>query len=342
MPNKASTNYSYVTLILLGLVAGTISIALLAKTYPLFSAKALYFCQQFISNTLFELPHSFPGAVITSVWVVLSLGLISLLVQLIKTYMLLRKIVPKKIPLTLTLQNIANSLGLANNIQLIEDKNVYSFCYGFFKPKIIITSSLVSSLTEKELEAVLIHERAHIKNRDPLKILVGKTISSTFFFLPIFRELHQNMEATNELIADYWTAEAQKDTKFLRSALRKIIAQPQITFATVPAISHPDHIEIRVRQLANTGIKYKLTLSYRSIIGSAIFIIAGLFVLQTPVDAFHTEGSSEPSYFVCSVDNSCRQECHHNSNMSVSDPDHLFTPVSSSPASSRYEAPSYK
>lgn len=342
MSNKASTNYSYITLILLGLVAGAISIALLVKTYPLFSAKALYFCQQFISNTLFELPHSLPGALITAVWVVLSLGLISFLIQLAKTYMLLCKTIPKKIHLTRQLQETVNSLGLGDSVQLIEEDNLYSFCFGFLNPKIIITSGLVSRLTKKELEAVLFHEHAHLKNRDPLKILIGKTISSTFFFLPIFRELYRNMEATNELIADYWTAEVQKDTKFLRSALRKIIAQPQITFATVPAISHPDHIEIRVRQLKNTGIKHKLTLSYSSILGSVIFILVSLFVLQTPVDAFHIENSDEPAYFVCSVDNVCRQECHHNANMSVSDPDHLFTPASSSPTSSKYEAPSYK
>lgn len=326
MSNKASTNYSFITLIILGLVAGVITIALLVKTYPLYSAKALYFCQQFISNTLLELPHSLPGALVTAVWVVLSLGLISLLIQLVKTYMLIRQIIPKKIHLTRNLQKTIDLLGLGNSTQLIEDNNLYSFCFGFLNPKIIITSGLVSSLTQKELEAVLLHERIHLKNRDPLKILIGKTVSSTFFFLPIFRELYRNMEATNELIADYWTAQVQKDTKFLRSALRKIIAQPQITFATVPAISHPDHIEIRVHQFKNTAVKHKLTLSYSSILGSVVFIVVSLFILQTPVDAFHPENSSEPSYFVCSMDNACRQECHD----------------SSSPTPSKYEAPSYK
>lgn len=341
MSNRAGTNYSYISLILLGLVAGAISIAILVKTYPLFSANALYFCQQFISNTLFKLPHSLPGALITAVWIVLSFGLFSLLIQLARTYRLFWKVNPKKIPLTSDLQETASLMNLRNNILLIKDENLYSFCFGFLNPKIIITSGLVSSLTQKELEAVLLHEQAHLKNKDPLKLLIGKAVASMFFFLPIFRELYRNMEATNELIADSWTTEVQKDTTFLRGALRKIIAQPQVTFATVPAISHPDHIEIRVHQLKNMKIKHKLTLSYSSIMGSIVFIIASLFILQTPVNAFHTEGSEEPSYFVCSADSSCRQECHHNAGMPVSDPDHLFTPVSS-PASSKYEAPSYK
>lgn len=341
MSNKAGTNYSYITLILLGLAAGAISIALLVKTYPLFSARALYFCQQLISNTLFELPHSLPGVLITAVWIVLSFGLVSLLLQLVKTYRLFWEINPKKVSLTPGLQKVAGQVGFENKVLLIEDENLYSFCFGFLNPKIIITSGLVSRLTQKELEAVLLHGQAHLKNKDPLKLLIGKAVASMFFFLPIFRELYRNMEAANELIADSWTAEVQKDTVFLRGALRKIIAQPQVTFATVPAISHPDHIEIRVHQLKNMKLKHKLTLSYSSIIGSLAFIVVSLFILQTPVDAFHTENTDEPSYFVCSVDNACRQECHHNANMFVFDPDHLFTPVSSSP-SPKYEAPSYK
>lgn len=343
MSNKTGTNYSYITLILLSLVAGAISIALLVKTYPLFSAKALYFCQQFISNTLFEIPHSLPEALITAVWIILSFGLISFFIQLIKTCRLLWEINPKKIPLTRNLQKTANSLNLGNSVLLIKDANLYSFCFGFLNPKIIITSGLVSQLSQRELEAVLLHEQAHLKNKDPLKILIGKAVASMYFFLPIFRELCQNMEATNELNADYWTAEAQKDTKFLRGALRKIIAQPQVAFATVPGISHPDHIEIRVHQLKNMRIKHKLTLSYSSIIGSLTFIVAGLFILQTPVNAFQTDDATQTSYFVCSVDHACREQCRHNANMSsVTKPEQLFTPVNSSPTPPKYKAPSYK
>lgn len=316
MSKKTGINHSYVVLVVLGFVAGVISIALLAKTYPLFSTKALFFCQQFISNTLFELPRSLPGVLTIAVWIILSLGLVSLFFQLVKTYALIWKINPKKISLTPNLRKTANFLGLENNILLIEEEDLYSFCFGFLNPKIIITSGIVSRLSHMELEAVLLHEQAHLKNKDPLKLLIGKAVSSMFFFLPVFGELYRNMEASNELIADSWAAQVQKESRFLRSALRKIISQPQVTFAMVPAISHPDHIEIRVRQLANTEIKYKLTLSYGSIVGSAIFIIVSLFVLQTPVNAFQAEDSGEPSYFVCSVD----------------------MPVSSS----KYKAPSYK
>lgn len=50
------------------------------------------------------------------------------------------------------------------------------------------------------------------------------------------------------------------------------------------------------------------------------------FLLQTPVNAFHTETSHEASYFLCSADNACRQECNHNAQTSaVSSPNELFS-----------------
>lgn len=325
----------------LGLTAVIITVALTLKTFPLFFTKVLYFCQKFIPNFLHQIPLLLPGMTTLVLLIILLIGITSLVMQLVKTQFLLNRLMLMRIDLTDRIRQIISSLDLEKKVHLIEDNNLFSLCIGFFSPKIIISTSLVTILTDRELEAVLLHERTHLKNRDPFKILIGKTISSAFFFLPIFSELYQNMEAANELIADYWTTEIQKDTKFLCSALRKIIAQPQISFTTVPAISHPDHIAIRVYQLKNIEIKHKLTLSYSSIIGNVIFIFVSLFVLQTPVDAFHMEKSSEPSYFVCSVDNACRQKCHHNANISVSDPNNLFTPVKFSSAS-KYEAPSYK
>ncbi len=338
MPNRARINSNYIVLISLGLVAGTIITALLAKSYPLFSTKALYICQQFVSNTLFKIPHLLPGAFIFAVWVTFLPGVISFIIQLIKTHILLKNISRKRIGLTDRLLDVAESLSLIDKIQLIGDSNLYSFCFGLFRPRIAITTGLVNNLSDKELEAVLLHEQVHLQNGDPAKILLGKTIAATFFFLPIFNELYRSMEAGNELIADQLTTQTQNDSRFLRGALRKIIAQPQVSLATVPAIFHPDHIEIRVRRLVDSTTRIKFNMSYASVITSVVFVVTSLFFLQTPVDAVHTEYTPEPSFFLCSTDSVCGQECHHNSQISpVSSPEQLFS--SQSP---KYAAPSYK
>lgn len=343
MLGKAKINYSYISLILLGLATVILFIALLMKAYPLFLAGSPSVCQWYLSRTLYELPRSLPGLFLLIAGSILSIGIVSVGVQLIRTHRLYRSIRRRQIPLTGSLQTVVHRIGLTHRVILVADDNLYSFCFGFLRPRVIISSGLVSHLSYKELEAVLLHEQAHLKNRDPLKLLVGNAVATMFFFLPVFAELYRNMEASNELIADSWTTAVQKDTLFLRRALRKIIAQAPLTLAAVAGISHPDHIEIRVHQLKNMKIKQKLTLSYRSIVGSLIFLVGGIFILQTPVEAFRTQSPNESIYSVCSTDAACRQGCEAGTvSGGLNDPSRLPAPTNSSPAVSTYKAPSYK
>ena len=296
-------NGSFLLLISLSLITGFIALALLTKTFPLFAAKKLYFCQQFASNTLFQIPHTLPNTLAIALGTAILLGASSFFIQLWKTQRLVKGLLIKHVAISKKTENMIVLLGLKNSVHLVEDTNLFSFCTGILSPSIIITTGLVSSLNDKELEAVFLHEKAHLQNHDPLKIILGKTISCVFFFLPIFSELNKNIAATNELLADRFAIKSQQDTAFLRGALKKILMEPQITFATVPAISNPDYLEIRIRRLVNPSVKYYIGVSWISFFSTAIFLFISLFLLQTPAYAFHMEHTTEPSYVMCSSDN---------------------------------------
>jgi len=336
-------NGSFLSLLFCGVITIGIIIAIFAKTLPLTAAKAIYYCQQFISNTftsntLFQVPHSLHHFLILSLLVSLGLGILSFFIQLIKTYSLTRKLLIKKVTIPKRFQKTIDTLGLSSKVCIIRDDNLFSLCFGILSPRIIITTELAFSLKQKELEAVLLHEQAHMQNRDPLKILLGKTVASMFFFLPIFSEFNRNMTANNELAADQWAITSQEGTMFLRRALKKILSRPQVAFATVPAISNPDNLEIRIHKIVNNSSKYSPRISITSIATSILFFIFSWFLLQTPVYAFQMGQSTQSSYFVCSSENSCSQKCEHNAQAStISSPNHLFS--SQSP---KYELPSYK
>ena len=296
--------------------------AIFAKTFPLLAAKAIYYCQQvisntFTSNTLFQVPHSLHHFLILTLIVSLGLGVLSFFVQLVKTYGLIQRLLTKKVSVPRKIHKTVTLLNLSNKVYVIKDNNLFSLCFGILSPRIIITTALVSSLTQKELEAVLLHEQAHMQNRDPLKILLGKTVTSMFFFLPIFSEFNRNMTATNELAADQWAITSQKGTIFLRGALKKILSRPQVAFATVPAISNTDYLEIRIHRLVNPALKQNFRISWKSIITSLVFLIVSIFVVQMPVSALSMENHKEKSsYFVCSSNNSCQQECYNRAQLS--------------------------
>jgi len=337
MTIKHKINTAFILLLFLGLITATVVIALLSKTFPLLTTNAIYFCQQFISNTLFKVPNLLPNTIVLALVPLLSLGILSFLVQLYKTYSMQKRLSQKRLNFDKRLQNIVSALGLLDKVYLIKDMNLFSFCSGIINQHIIITTSLVASLSDKELEAVLLHEQAHLKNLDPIKVLLGKTVSMMFFFLPIFAELNKNMIATNEILADNWTIKVQNGSWFLRSAIRKIIATPQANFAFAPNIAS-DSLEIRIHRLVNPAFEHKFHLSPASILTSILFVLMSWFLLQTPVNAFQMESQSESAYFLCSADNACRQECHRNAQKSqLSAPEELFS--SQTP---KYRLPSYK
>jgi heat shock protein HtpX len=58
---------------------------------------------------------------------------------------------------------------------------------------IAVTTGLLSTLTEEELEAVLAHELSHVKNRDVMVITLASLISTAAFF--IFRSSSQTSRA---------------------------------------------------------------------------------------------------------------------------------------------------
>lgn len=286
-------NYSFYVLALSALAVIAIVIAILNKISPLFSAKTLFLCQKFFSGG----KNLFMNTFILAIGVVLGAGLLSFLLQLGRTHLLLRKLLINRVNISKDLARVVATLGLTNKVILVNDKNLFSFCCGLFSPHIVVTTGLVQSLTDKETEAVLLHEQSHLVSRDPMKVLIGKTFSSMFFFLPIFRELHKNIEAVNELLADQWTINHQQKSTFLRGAFKKILATPQVNLSFVSNVSGPDYFEIRIHRLVNPEIKHKFRLSLVSLLTTLLFVFISWFLLQTPVSAFHMDSQSNSTYF---------------------------------------------
>lgn len=317
------TNISFYLLILSALAVGGVITTLLFKVSPLLSAKTTFLCQKFISNMMIEVPRIFPQALIWAIGAVAGIGILSLLLQLVRTLFLLRNLLLKRVLLTRNLREIIKSLGLTNKVILVRSSSQFSFCSGFFSPFVVLSTGLVDSLTDQEIEAVLLHEESHLKGWDPIKVLLSKTFSSMFFFLPIFCELHKNTEAASELLADQWVISHQQTSTFLRSALKKILVAPKLNLSTVSNVSGPDYFEIRIHRLINPGIKYKFRLSPVSLITTLLFFIVSWFLLQAPVDAFHMDSQSKSSYLSCSKDQSCSRQCHHDTQQTNYIPIHL-------------------
>ncbi|MEM2130492.1 MAG: M48 family metalloprotease [Candidatus Bathyarchaeia archaeon] len=69
-----------------------------------------------------------------------------------------------------TVQSLSNKLGLMQPPKILLEKSKTAFCFVFGtffqKNNILVSSSLLDNLERNEVEAVLLHELSHIKNKD--------------------------------------------------------------------------------------------------------------------------------------------------------------------------------
>jgi hypothetical protein len=76
--------------------------------------------------------------------------------------------------------------------------DISGFCWGLLRPRVYVTGALYGP----ELEAVLVHEAAHARRRDPLRRLLGRAASDVLFYLPLTSWWSDRQMERSELAAD--------------------------------------------------------------------------------------------------------------------------------------------
>lgn len=83
------------------------------------------------------------------------------------------------------IQELSRKMNITSRVTLRLSKMVNVPCVvGFFKPTILIPFSLLSGLTQQQIEAILIHELAHIRRRDFYVNILQGVVGVIYFFNP--------------------------------------------------------------------------------------------------------------------------------------------------------------
>ena len=174
----------------------------------------------------------------------------------------------------------AGRAGLAGRVVFVASDECYSFAYGALTPRVVVSRGLLEAASSDELDAVLTHERYHVRNLDPLKVLLARALPAAFFYLPAFRSLQARYVAGRELAADR-RAVAKYGRKPLAGALFKVVRGPQWPELQVAAaIGGPELLDARVEQL-ETGREPRVgEPTARALAASAVglALLTGLFL----------------------------------------------------------------
>jgi Zn-dependent protease with chaperone function len=211
-----------------------------------------------------------------------AVGLRSFVAQLRASRRLARRVAALTLPADARVQRAAERVEMRRDVALVDCDESFSFAYGAFTPRVVVSRSLVEQSTEDELAAVLEHERYHVRNLDPLKVLFARALPPTFFYLPALRLFEERYVAGRELAADR-LAVRHHGQRSLAGALLKVVRGPQWPeLGVAAAIGGPELLDVRLTQL-ETGREPRLARLSRAEVATTTLtalLLAGLFAVS--------------------------------------------------------------
>ena len=175
----------------------------------------------------------------------------SLIQQLRATQRLIRLFYPLRETPPVRLQALLPQHRLSvEDVVFLNLAPVHAFSMGFWRPRLWLTSGLVNLLTDDELSAVLAHEVHHCRQRDPLRLLIIRTLKAAFFCLPPVGHLAEAAELQQELAADQSAISHLGSDLPLLCTLQKLLKQGSTgVVSSLVAYSPFNVTEARLRRL---------------------------------------------------------------------------------------------
>jgi Zn-dependent protease with chaperone function len=235
---------------------------------------------------LVGLPHgdaSLLPALVFVVWIAAGLGLggRSFARQVVASRELARRVSDLAVSAPAELIGAVTQSGLDGRVVLIDASDSFSFVYGILTPRVAVSCGLLEGASRAELRAVLEHERYHVCNLDPMKVLLVRTLSAAMFFLPALDSLRARYAAGRELAADR-RAVAVCGRWPLAGALLKVARSPEWSEQGVAAAGSPELLDVRVVQLETGTEPRPVVLGVRRVVFSLMGtgLLAAVFLLS--------------------------------------------------------------
>jgi len=87
-------------------------------------------------------------------------------------------------------------------ILVVCEESFIALTFGFIRPRIVISTGLLNLFHDEEVEAILLHERYHCLNSDPIKIHLSSLVLEGMNYVPVLKGLFHYYKTWTELLAD--------------------------------------------------------------------------------------------------------------------------------------------
>ena len=239
-----SADRAYALLVLLALTSSAILMILLGTLLPR-------------ADDLFARGTSATADVVAALVLLLAfggiaLGLVALFRQLIETVALIRTLLSLRIATPAAVAALAHELRLGDRVDVVSDRRPFSFCYWFLRPRICLSTGLVGRLDSDELAAVLLHERYHLRHRDPLRLVIARYFAAGLYVVPVVEELVEYYTVQKEIAADQDAVRTAGGVRALASALYKVLPDADdVSLGLLVPVGSLSVTEARIDQLVD-------------------------------------------------------------------------------------------
>lgn len=143
-----------------------------------------------------------------------------------------------------------DSTETAPGLHLCPESQPQAFVAGLLRPRVFVSAGLLGAVDEPALSAILAHERAHVRRRDPLRRLLA-SLALAFHVPGVAAAVESLLARSHERAADAAAAGAVGDAPCVAETLVRVA---RLHLAAAPAAAHSAAIvsgdlEGRVRDL---------------------------------------------------------------------------------------------
>lgn len=126
----------------------------------------------------------------------------------------------------LFLENMCGQMNIKRKVSIwLSDKVDTPVLMGWLKPMVLLPFSAISQLNPDQLEAILIHELAHVRRNDFFWNIVVSLSEMIFFFNPFARQLVAVIREEREHACDDWVLQFPFKPEMYATALLKLEQQ---------------------------------------------------------------------------------------------------------------------
>ncbi|MGG2196860.1 M56 family metallopeptidase [Paenibacillus validus] len=132
---------------------------------------------------------------------------------------------------------------------VVNDEKFIALTIGFFQPRIIVSTGVLSMFSNHEVEAILLHEWYHCRNRDPLKMFLLALILDGLGYIPTMKAMVRDFKTWKELLADRFAIKQMGTEYYLGNVLLKLSKVGKMQHSTAVAYFAENAINYRIMQV---------------------------------------------------------------------------------------------